>query len=213
MFAESEHGHAHHQPTGIRWLDMIVAVSAIFISFVSLAVSIEHGKIMQRMAKENEKMVAGSTMPFLTFSGSELDPVSFRPRLRLILKNGGVGPARVDWFELRYKGVPYSTDGALLLACCSADMPKEDRLPNVVYSNISGMMIPQRESVDIIDLQPGVSAGLRSALDNSRQYITARACYCSVLDECWEANFGNDIASGSRVQVEKCNMPPLKELW
>lgn len=213
MFAESEHAHSHHNGTGIRWLDMIVAISAMFVSVVSLVVSIGHGRTMERMVKENERMVAGSTMPFLTWSGSMFDPVSNLPRRRLILKNGGVGPARVDWFELRYKGVPYGSMEQLFLNCCSAALQKKNPLRGVLYSSVSGTMIPQRESVDVLDLRPGVSPELMQALDSSRADITVQACYCSVLDECWKASFGNDIGSEKRVPVKKCAMPTNEALW
>lgn len=45
---EHEHGHGHGHKTGVPWLDIIVAVSAVFISVVSLVVSIAHGRTMER---------------------------------------------------------------------------------------------------------------------------------------------------------------------
>ncbi len=62
MIPESEHGHHHHHGTGVKWLDLIVAVSAIFMSVVSLVVSIKHGKTMEEMVNENQKMVAANTI-------------------------------------------------------------------------------------------------------------------------------------------------------
>jgi hypothetical protein len=208
LFAESEHGHSHHHGTGIRWLDMIVAVSVIFISVVSLVVSIEHGRTMGELVRENQKMVAGSTMPFLTYGGSHFDPVTNQRGLKLILKNGGVGPARIDWFELRYKGVPYSSEKALLHACCSAALPKDDK--GIFYANVSGMMLPQRESIDFIDLNSDAGLDLLNALDHARQDIRVQACYCSVLEECWQTDF----TRGSRpVRVTECHPPSADTLW
>jgi hypothetical protein len=206
LFAESEHGHSHHHGTGIRWLDMIVAVSAIFISVVSLVVSIEHGRTMGEMVRENQKMVAGSTMPFLTYGGSHFDPVTNQRGLKLILKNGGVGPARIDWFELRYKGVPYSSEKALLHACCSAALPKDDK--GIFYANVSGMMLPQRESIDFIDLNSDAGLDLLNALDHARQDIRVQACYCSVLEECWQTDF-----TRLPVRVTECHPPSANTLW
>jgi hypothetical protein len=211
LFAESEHGHSPHHGTGIRWLDMIVAVSVIFISVVSLVVSIEHGRTMGELVRENQKMVAGSTMPFLTYGGSQFDPVTSQRILKLILKNGGVGPARIDWFELRYKGVPYSSNKALLHACCSAALSKDGVLPKgVFYANVSGMMLPQRESIDFIDLTSDAGPDLINALDDAREDIRVHACYCSVLEECWQTDF----TRGSRpVRVTECHPPSAKTLW
>lgn len=213
LFAESEHSHSHHNGTGIRWLDMVVAVSAMFVSVVSLVVSIGHGRTMERMVKENARMVAGSTMPFLTWAGGMYDPVTNQRHLRLILKNGGVGPARVDWFELRYKGVPYGSVDDLLHHCCGAALQKDKSGHGVFYANVSGSMIPQRESVDVVELAPEVDPALWHALQDARSDITVRACYCSVLDECWEATFGSSIGSAKRVPVNKCTMPANNVLW
>lgn len=209
MLTESEGGHSHHHRTGIHWVDLIVALSAIFISVVSLAVSFGHGRTMEQLVKENQKMVAGSTMPFLTEGGSQIDPVTLQPRLRLTLKNGGVGPARIEWFEVRYKGVPYSSEDALLHACCLSALLKGNASSGVFYSNVSGNILPQRESIDFIDLAPEVSLELQHALDAARSDITLNACYCSVLDECWQA----ELSSRHRKRVEECHAPPHNTLW
>jgi hypothetical protein len=58
--AESEHGHTHGHKTGIPWFDVAVGASAMFISVVSLVVSIEHGRTMEKMVQQNEKMVAAT---------------------------------------------------------------------------------------------------------------------------------------------------------
>jgi hypothetical protein len=189
---------------------MIVATSAIFISVVSLVVSIGHGRVMEQLVMENRKMVAGNTMPFLTWGGNQFDPVTNKRHLRLILKNGGVGPARIDWFELRYKGVPYSSETALLRACCTGALPKNGSWPNgAFYANVSGTMLPQRESIEVIDLTPEAGLGLITALDNARSEIEVHACYCSVLDECWQTDF----ASSHPIQVKECHTPSSNTLW
>lgn len=208
MLTETESGHSHHHHTGIHWVDLIVALSAIFISVVSLAVSIGHGRVMEQMVKENQKMVAGSTMPFLTEQGNEFDAATGRPRLRVILKNGGVGPARIEWFEVRYKGVPYIFDD-LLPACCRSALPKGDVWSGAFYSGVSGTILPPRESIDFIDLRPEVGKDLMNALNNARRDITYSACYCSVLDECWQTDF----SSTHPKRVEECHAPPGNTLW
>jgi hypothetical protein len=208
MLTESESGHSHHHSTGIRWVDLIVASSAIFISIVSLVVSIGHGRTMEQLVNENRKMVAGSTMPFLTVGGSQFDSKD-RRRLLLILKNGGVGPARIEWFEVRYKGVPYSSEDALLHSCCLSALPKGSVPSGAFYANVSGTMLPQRESIEFINFQPEVNKDLIDALDAARRDITFNACYCSVLDECWQTDF----SSSHPKRVEECHAPPDNTLW
>jgi len=205
-----EHGHHHGHGTGVRWLDIIAGVSVVFISVMSLVVSIEHGKTMERLVEQNEKMVAGSTIPFLTFTGSELDAVTYEPATRLILKNGGVGPAVIGWFEIRYKGVAYGKLGPLLKACCKADLPKDDKSRRaIVYSNVSQTILPARESVDVIQMRPEAGRAASMALDRARQDLTARACYCSVLDECWITDF--DTVRPQK--VKDCAVPKNMAIW
>jgi hypothetical protein len=201
MVAESEHGHGHSHGTGARWLDMLVGTSAIFISVVSLVVSIGHGKTMERMAEQNDRMLAGNTRPLLTSIGSQIDPVTNKPLLRLMLKNGGVGPAVIDWFEVRYKGVAYGSLDKLLLACCAGALPSDGHVKGLIYSNVSQTILPARESVDFITLNGDAGRDLFVALDKARADIGLRACYCSVLDECWLTDF-----SASRPRpVKECH--------
>ena len=206
---ESEHGHSHGHGTGVPWLDMIVAISAIFISVVSLVVSIGHGRTMERMVEQNEKMVAANTMPFLTEIGNQIDPVTNQPVLRLTLKNGGVGPAVIDWFEIRYKDVAYGDLDALLRACCAAALLKDGRTKGVIYSNVSQSILPARESTDFIFLNADASPELKIALDHARRDMSYRACYCSVLDECWQTDFG----AGRPVRVKECHAPAGDAVW
>ncbi len=211
MFAESEHGsHGHGHGTGVPWLDIVVGLSAMFISVVSLIVSIQHGRTMEKMVDQNEKMVAADTMPFLILQGSQLDPVTHRPVLHLTLKNAGVGPAVIDQFQLLYKGVPYSDNRALLRACCSAAIPKDGARDGVIYSNISGTVMPARESEDVLTIDAALNGPLYDAFDQARRDMASHACYCSVLDECWQTDFD---PARRPTRVDSCKPAPNAVLW
>jgi hypothetical protein len=206
---ETQHGRSHGHATGIRWLDVIAGVSAIFISVLSLVVSIEHGRTMERMVRENQRMVSANTLPFLTSGSSELDPETNQQRIRMTLHNGGVGPAVIDWFEVRYKGVAYDKLGELLRACCAAGLPK-DRWPDgIAYANVTQTIVPARDEIDFIDLRLRAGRKLLDAFDNARGDIAMRACYCSVLDECWETDF----SSARPRRAKECHAPEGAKLW
>lgn len=86
MIEHDSHSHARH--TGLPWLDLILAGSAIFISVVSLIVSIHHGHTMEKLVAANEKQVEASTLPILRFStGNMLENEN------AIHFDGGTGPA------------------------------------------------------------------------------------------------------------------------
>jgi len=207
--AELDHVHAHAHGTGVRWLDIIVGISAVFISVVSLIVSINHGSTMERMVQQNERMVAANTMPFLTFAGNQADPATNARRERLVLSNDGVGPALIDWFQIRYKGVAYGSEGALLRACCAQALSAQDLTNGVYYANVTGTVLPAREATSPIDITPSASSALMDAVDRARSELSVSACYCSVLEECWVTEF-----SQSRPRrVPDCRVPNQDAMW
>lgn len=205
----SEHEHAHHHGTGVKWLDIIVGLSAMFISVVSLVVSIQHGRTMEKMVEQNEKMVTANTLPFLVAYGGQVDPVSKERLLHLTVKNGGVGPAIVEWFEVKYKGTAYGDLGALLKACCSEALPKDGQTGGVMYSNISGTVIPARETVDYLVFETGKLLPLQDAVNRARKDMEMSSCFCSVLHECWVTEFTETRAKA----VESCPVKKKEEIW
>jgi hypothetical protein len=213
LMPEPEHGHGHEHKTGILWLDGIVAVSVVFISVISLVVSIEHGKSMEKMVEQNQKLVVAGTLPLLTIAGTEFD-ASGKPSFREVISNGGVGPAIIDRFEIRYKGVVYTDEDALLKACCATALLKANKggHTKVYYSNVSGFILPAHEEIDPITIKPDKEGlDLFNTFNRVRDSddLTYHACYCSVLNECWETNFDR-----KRPQpVKECKESPDEKLW
>lgn len=204
-----EHDHAHHHGTGLPWLDIIVGLSAIFISVVSLIVSIEHGRTMEKMVTQNEKMVTANTLPFLTQADGMLDPETRKPAFRLTVRNGGVGPAIIDWFQFRYKDKAYGDLPSLLRACCATALPPPGHTGGIVYSNLSGTLMPARDTVDFIFFLPQADPALQASFQKARDDMSFSACYCSVLNECWQTDF-----KSSRPQsVSECHSPPRDQIW
>jgi hypothetical protein len=180
---------------------------------VSLVVSIEHGKSMEKMVDQNQKLVVASTLPILTVFGRQFDD-SGKPLLQVTLSNSGVGPALIDRFEVRYKGVVYTDENALLKACCAEALLKsrKSRHPQVFYSNVSGLILSARQDSYPITIKPDKDGlDLYNAFSRVRDGddLTYRACYCSVLNECWETNFDH-----KRPQpVKECKVAPGEKLW
>ena len=186
---EHSHGGHAHGGTGQPWLDVILAVSAVFISVVSLVVSIEHGRTMEKMVEQNQKMVEASTMPILTFATAQLDPATNKPLLRFVLRNNGVGPAIIDRFELFYKGKAYRNPHDLLQACC-AQIKEVGLTSGFYYGNVSGTILPARDSVDVLGVRPpGTDLNLFRTMLEAGKDMDIHACYCSVTGECWQTSF------------------------
>src|SRR5580704_7329630 len=68
---EAPHSHPSH--TGHRWLDIVLGLSAMFVSVVSLVVAVEHGRTMERMADANTRMVDANSWPFVEFDSHNAD--------------------------------------------------------------------------------------------------------------------------------------------
>jgi hypothetical protein len=111
--------HHTHRATGRRWLDMVLALSAMTVSVVSLIVAVGHGRTMERMAEANSRLVAANSWPFLQYRTDNVGPNETQ-RIALLIENVGIGPARTETFEVWWHDQPMPTPTALLRACCLA---------------------------------------------------------------------------------------------
>src|SRR6185312_6585786 len=187
MIEHESHSHGHH--TGIPWLDLIVAGSAIFISVVSLIVSIHHGRTMEKLVAANEKQVRASTLPILRFgTGNMSDNMHM---IHFNLANGGTGPAIIEWLRLKWDGQPTAGPQDLLNRCCSDGNRLKAR--STYFDLASGNTLPARERQIVFSIRPGdADPELYRKLDlDARFKVEAEACYCSVLDDCWITDFRN----------------------
>lgn len=190
---EAPHSHPAH--TGHRRLDIVLGLSAMFVSVVSLVVAVEHGRTMERMADANTRMVDANSWPFVEFSDHNEDDQG-HSNVRLVLTNEGIGPARIESFELWWDGKPMSWAGALLQGCCMTTAAETEEAKTMPISN--GVAAPRilraGEHVDFFGLvqSPG-NTDLWSKLNMERSQITTRVCYCSVFDQCWVQASGRGL--------------------
>jgi hypothetical protein len=170
---ETEHHHHHH--TGHRWLDATLAVSAVFISLISLFLAIQHGRVM-------EKMVEANTWPFVMVYVSTSNPDA-TPHVSIHVANKGIGPAKVESLEVFDNGVAQLGTQPLLRAMLKpTDLSRH--IPALQSDVVDEVMAP-RDDFSILDLDarnftPQETDLLRSEVAK----LTFRVCYCSVFDEC-----------------------------
>jgi hypothetical protein len=189
----------HPRKTGQARLDLALALSAVFISGVSLFVAIEHGKT-------ERDLVAANSWPFLrpalsNDSGADHD-------LEFGFSNGGIGPAKVKTYEVFYHGAPVATPLDLLRRCCGLS---DD--PATIKKQINGAFVTSAASDQV--LRPGealIAFQLRKRVADPRltdrfndtlRELKFRACYCSVFDECWTTN----LVSTAVTPVKGCPAP------
>jgi hypothetical protein len=173
--AAPETEYHHHRRTGHSWLDITLAVSAMFISLVSLFLALQHGRVL-------EKMVQADTWAFVTAGFSNYDP-DLTPHPRLIIVNKGVGPAQVQTLEVFYNGTPQPSRRSLIRSILKPADP--NYRPRFFESDVIGGVLTAKEEVNFLDFPasyytPDEYATIRGALDK----LEFRICYCSVLGEC-----------------------------
>jgi hypothetical protein len=178
--------HLHHK-TGHSLADKILAVLAVFLSCVSVFIAVSHGRTMERL-------VAANSWPNLTYDTGNVGDDPNHPEISFDLRNTGVGPARIDSFEVFYKGVPQASADDLLKSCCGSS-------GNRSISRVIDEVLPSRDVIEFLSFpRDGNDAALWSRLDQERFGVRVRACYCSVFEECWV----RDTAQRRPTRVDEC---------
>jgi hypothetical protein len=197
-----EHAHAPHR-TGFRWLDISLALSAFFISLISLTVAIHHGKTM-------DKLVTSNSYPNIDIEHSNQedlnDGLGQRPVLNIELINTGIGPARIRSVEVSFGGKPVGNFPALLAACCTnaadGSLPKTQ----IYFSgDLRGQMLPAGKSRRLFSWPEAPNDPRWARLKPLTTKVDVRVCYCSVFDECYV----HDSRRTEPESIEKCPVPAL----
>ena len=181
--------HLHHK-TGHSLTDKILGLTAIFLSGISVFIAVHHGHTMERL-------VAANTWPNISYStGNESDD-HLRHDVELKLKNTGVGPARIDTFEVFYKNQPLAGPAGFA-QCCGKG------LRNSSTSQVLDEVLPARESIVFVGVPK--EGNTLEAWENANQErmavrIRIRICYCSVFDEC----FVRDSTERRPHRVDECS--------
>lgn len=177
--------HHHHHPhgTGFRWLDITLGVAATIVSLVSLWLGIHSAHSM-------EKLVAANSYPYLEQSRSMgtggLMPGTNRGRQRVQYSfiNNGVGPARIDWVQLTFKGKPMRNLDELLEACCSGSRHTSNELDR--RGGVAGALVRPGAALAMFTWdEPTTPNPVFDAMHQHMTDIKIDYCYCSVFDECY----------------------------
>lgn len=183
-----------HHHTGHKRLDAILAISAIFISLVSVILGIENAVAMRQL-------VAANSWPFVNVGVSNGNAEG-GAALDLLIQNKGVGPAKIRSLEVFYDGKPMQGEDALLRAM-TGDKP----IP-VVRSRVVGSVLSADEAVNFLSVpEQSVESADLLQLAHLSENITLRACYCSAFDECWVTD--RTVKPATTEEVDECPVPAV----
>ncbi|QIL01497.1 hypothetical protein G7078_00960 [Sphingomonas sinipercae] len=181
---ENPHDHVAHR-TGHQWLDKVLPISALFVSFISILIAWHHGQVMKELVHQNERLVQANSLPYLT-TGFEADLSKPGERFATLrFSNDGIGPAEIRWAEYRLDGRPKDNMAAVLTACCNA--PGKIRS---LQSSLAGTMLRAGSDTTYFEIREigATSAAVEKLIKTVQENrLVAKACYCSVFGECWTA--------------------------
>ena len=185
--------------TGAPKLDLVIAFVAIVLSVVSLAVAFENGRT-------ERSLLAASSWPFLrqimtNQYGDGRDAA-------IGVSNGGVGPAKLKTLEVDYAGQPVSSSLDLLRRCCGlgeGDAAVRQQLPQGLLTSLADETVlrPGEDNAVLVVHRLAEAAAVPDRFAASLTRIGFRACYCSVLDECWVS----DLRTTRTTAVDRCPAP------
>lgn len=197
MIDDPEGPHPHHGSSGIKWLDLALAVAVIVLSAASLWTAHGTGETMQQLVAENSRLVRANATPILQFTTSNV--ADGERALRFEVANVGTGTARVIWFELAKNGVPMPDYIQLF-----GYSPKASDQDYVPQSTLPDTYVPAGENRAILTWKrptAPLSVIAWDRMDAGRGAITTTACFCSVLGECWISHLRADLP----VAVKACD--------
>lgn len=182
-----------HRHTGHKRLDAILAISAIFISLVSVVLGIENAVAMRQL-------VAANSWPFVNVGVSNGNAEG-GAALNLMIQNKGVGPAKIRSLEVFYDGKAMQGEDTLLRAMGGKSIP-------VVRSRVVGSVLSADETVNFLSVpEPSVAPADLLQLARLSDKITLRTCYCSAFDECWVTD--RTVKPATTEEVDVCPVPAV----
>ncbi len=188
--------------SGVPWLDLVIAITALLISTTSLVVAIVHSRTLERMADANARLVEANSWPFLSYTTSNYEESS--AAIILGFANNGVGPAKVETVEISWKKTPEATAEDFLRDCCGYVPDKANGLQRSLPTGV----VRAGERVNFFVLPKTAadsSAWEKLNAARTNKDLSVDVCYCSVFDECWK----DDIARFSLTpkRVDRCETP------
>jgi hypothetical protein len=163
-----------------RWLELVIAVTALITSISSIAIAVHHGKIM-------EKLVQANSIPYMQGGFSTVTPEGVRV-LSLDLLNRGVGPAHQQSLRVKVGGRYVKSTSELIAAALGPERAGEaERALDPMKNVVPKRFIPGGEQQLVFRIaRTPENAQHWDALNAVQDKWDVEFCYCSVFQECWE---------------------------
>lgn len=188
-----------------HWAESALAIGAVLIAAVSLWVGYD-------TMHTDRMLLESSSWPYLEVYETDVMPPdqtfgANSEGLKLVVANQGIAPAKIELFEVFWKGQPQRSPWQLLASCCSATAEAGGAVPNdtsLSYSSASGVVLPAGQRIAFFGFgQPQSAAQAVKTLRAHLGELSFRYCYCSVFNQCWlvASPFGHPVFNPQQVSV------------
>jgi hypothetical protein len=181
---ESPETHSPHARHGSlpRWLELVIAITALITSVSSIAIAVHHGRIMERLVQAN-------SLPYMQAGFSDATPEGERV-LSLDVLNRGVGPAHQQSLRVKVDGRYVKSLPELIHASVGpAQSAEADRVfkDRTLQNRVRTRFVPGGEAQMVFRI-PKTAENERywKLLEAAQRKWDIEYCYCSVFDECWQ---------------------------
>jgi hypothetical protein len=163
-----------------RWLELVIAVTALITSISSIAIAVHHGKIMERLVQAN-------SIPYMQGGFSEVTPEGDKV-ISLDLLNRGVGPAHEQSLRVRVGDRYVRSTSELIAAVLGPQQaPAAAAILRPMKDGMATRFIPGGGQQFVFRMaRTPENAQYWDALRDSRVKWDVEYCYCSVFQECWQ---------------------------
>lgn len=189
-----------HQ-SNLHWLELTLGVSALIVSFVSIAIALHHGQIMERL-------VTANSYPYLEGGTSNASFAGER-RLSVDLVNRGAGPAHQQSLRIAIGDHPVRSLDELFLHVFGESEAERasEALGPLVNNQETRFVRPGEERYVFLIRRTDANAEHWDRLNETyeREGMTVEFCYCSVFGECWQ------VRGADRRETHQCERDPARE--
>ncbi|MBQ4863733.1 hypothetical protein J8L98_18790 [Pseudoalteromonas sp. MMG013] len=203
-------------------VNTMLALCAMAISAASFYATYLQAKASQQQVAAAERQLKAETWPWLKMGYSNFDINEEQQTINMNIQNSGTGPAIVHYIEYIYEGNHHYDILELLNDCCNLDAYQQALLDiehhnsDINYRNAFGWLVSSTtnnillangEQYHVFTMQKtNFNTGLWLQIDHKIRKVVAKACYCSVLKECYTVDQTSHIE-----EVSHCSLPSLSK--
>jgi hypothetical protein len=171
--------HSSHGGGLPRWLELVIAVTALVTSVSSIAIAVHHGHTM-------EKLVQANSFPYMR-AGYSVSTPKGEDVLSLDLLNRGVGPAHEKSLRVKVDGRYVKSFSQFVAASLGPEQAAAaEKVLDPLHDGVPTRFIPGGQSQFVFSLaKTPQNAVYWDALAKAQSRWGVEFCYCSVFDECW----------------------------